>query len=390
MFTSSRRIAVLGSTGSIGSQALQVAALHPGKFEVVALTAYSSREKLFAQVRAFRPQMAGLVEGGSLADIPADLRYCEWAFGKDALTRAAEVDCDDVLVSVVGMAGLESVLTALVRKRRVLLANKEALVAGGQLVTEAAARVGENSLLPVDSEHSAIFQCLQGAAGNPIETLYLTCSGGPFRTWERDAVRAATREQALKHPNWVMGQKITIDSATLFNKALEMIEAKWLFQVSPHQIEVVVHPQSVVHSAVGFVDGAVLAQLGTPDMRLPILYAMSYPARMPTGGEKLDLFSLGALTFERPDPVRFPALRMAEEALLSGGAAACVLSAANEVAVAKFLHVTGGDRMPLGRIYDTVEETLQRVGHLPASTLAEVLEADCRAREIASEFLRSE
>lgn len=390
MSTSSRRIAVLGSTGSIGSQALQVAALHPGQFEIVALTAYSSREKLFAQVRTFRPQMAGLVEGGSLADIPADLHFCEWVFGKDALTRAAEVDCDDVLVSVVGMAGLKSVLTALARKRRVLLANKEALMAGGQLVTEAAARVGENSLLPVDSEHSAIFQCLQGAAGNPIETLYLTCSGGPFRTWEKDAVRAATREQALKHPNWVMGQKITIDSATLFNKALEMIEAKWLFQVNPHQIEVVVHPQSVIHSAVGFVDGAVLAQLGTPDMRLPILYAMSYPTRMPTGGEKLDLFSLGALTFERPDPVRFPALRMAEEALLAGGAAACVLSAANEVAVAKFLHVTGGDPMPLGRIYDTVEETLQRVGHLPASTLAEVLEADCRAREIASELLRSE
>ena len=382
-----RRVAVLGSTGSIGSQTLQVAALHPDKFQIVALTAYASREKLFEQVRTFRPQLAGLVSGCSLEDIPADLRFCEWVFGEEALTLAAQSDCEDVLVSVVGMAGLKSVLTALSCGKRVLLANKEALVAGGQLVMEAAARVGENSLLPVDSEHSAIFQCLQGAADNPVDTLYLTCSGGPFRTWEKAAIRAATKEQALKHPNWVMGQKITIDSASLFNKALEMIEAKWLFHVKPSQIQVLVHPQSVIHSAVGFGDGAVLAQLGTPDMRLPILYAMSYPHRLPTGGDKLDFFALGSLTFEKPDPDRFPSLRMAQDVLLAGGAAACILNAANEVAVAQFLQSDSGNSMSLGRIYDAVDETLQQLGHMPASTLEEVLCADRMAREAAAAFL---
>ena len=378
-----RRMAVLGSTGSIGSQALEVTALHANAFEITALTAYSNREKLFEQVRTFRPQLAGLVSGGTLEDVPKDLRFCQWVFGREALTLAAQTDCDDVLVSVVGMAGLESVLMALGRNKRVLLANKEALVAGGNLVMAAAAKVGENSLLPVDSEHSAIFQCLQGAAGNVAETLYLTCSGGPFRTWQKDAIREATREQALKHPNWVMGQKITIDSATLFNKALEIIEAKWLFQVKPEQIQVVVHPQSVIHSAVEFADGAVLAQLGTPDMRLPILYAMSYPARLPTGGDKLDFFAVNSLTFERPDPLRFPSLRMAEEALRAGGAAACVLNAANEEAVAAFLQ--GG--RPLGQIFDAVEDALQQYGHLPSHVLEEVLEADRLGREAARNFL---
>ena len=387
MSVNPRRLAILGSTGSIGSQALQVAALHPHQFEVVALTAFSSKEKLFEQVRAFRPQMAGLAAGGSLQDIPEDLRFCEWAFGREALTLAAQVECEDVLVSVVGMAGLESVLAALAKGRRVLLANKEALVTGGQLVMEAAAKAGENSLLPVDSEHSAIFQCLQGAGGNPMERLFLTCSGGPFRTWDKEAIRAAGRDQALKHPNWVMGQKITIDSATLFNKALEIIEAKWLFGATPSQIEVLIHPQSVIHSAVGFADGAVIAQLGTPDMRLPILYAMSYPRRLPIGGDALDFFTVGALTFDRPDPVRFPSLRMAMEALHAGGAAACVLNAANEVAVERFLQSGSGSFLPMGRIYDTVEETLQRLGHLPASTLAEVLEADRQARDVARELL---
>lgn len=386
-FNRPRRLTVLGSTGSIGTQALQVAALYPEQFQVVGLTAHQSREKLFEQVRAFRPQMAGLVTPLSPEDIPEDLRFCEWVLGEEALTRAAQADCDDVLVSVVGMAGLKSVLAALENGRRVLLANKEALVAGGRLVMEAARKVGDNALLPVDSEHSAIFQCLEGAAGNPFKTLYLTCSGGPFRTWDKDAIRAATREQALKHPNWVMGQKITIDSATLFNKALEIIEAKWLFGAAPEQIKVLVHPQSVVHSAVGFRDGAILAQLGTPDMRLPILYAMGYPQRLDPVGNMLDFFALGQLTFEKPDPVRFPSLRMAMEALFAGGAAACVLNAANEVAVARFLQDGRGNRMSLGRIYDTVEEALSRVGHLPARTLDEVLEADRQAREVANRIL---
>ena len=382
-----RRLAILGSTGSIGTQALEVAALHPDRFEVAALTAHSSYEKLFEQVRAFRPRMAGLVKPIAREEIPEDLRFCQWVFGPEALTLAARSDVDDVLVSVVGMVGLKSVLTALEEGKRVLLANKEALVAGGSLVMEAARRVGEHALLPVDSEHSAIFQCLQGAGQNPYARIILTCSGGPFRTWSREEIRAATKEQALKHPNWVMGQKITVDSATLFNKALEMIEARWLFDARPEQIEVVVHPQSVIHSGVEFADGALIAQLGTPDMRLPILYAMSYPKRLPTGGKRLDLFSLGGLTFEKPDEERFPSVRLARECLRAGGAAGCVLNAANEVAVGELLQSGGEEPMRIGRIFDTVEETLQRVGHLPAGSLEQVMEADRRARETARQVL---
>ena len=378
-----RRLAILGSTGSIGTQALEVAALHPDRFEVAALTAHSRYDKLFEQVRAFHPRLAGLVQPIPREEIPADLRFCEWVFG----TLAAQADVDDVLISVVGMVGLKSVLTALEGGQRVLLANKEALVAGGHLVMEAARRVGEHALLPVDSEHSAIFQCLQGAGANPYSRIILTCSGGPFRTWSKDDIRAAAKEQALKHPNWVMGQKITIDSATLFNKALEMIEAKWLFDARPDQIEVVVHPQSVIHSGVEFADGALIAQLGTPDMRLPILYAMAYPDRLPTGGSRLDLFSLGGLTFERPDEERFPSIRLARECLRAGGAAGCVLNAANEVAVGELLQSAGEEPMRVGRIFDTVEETLARVGHLPAASLEQVMEADRLARDTARQVL---
>ncbi len=384
-----RRLAVLGSTGSIGTQALEVAALYPERFRVVALTAMTRKEELFAQVRQFQPEMAGLAGPGlSLADVPPELRDRRWVFGKDALTAAAgDTGADDVLVSVVGMAGLESVLTALSGGSRVLLANKEALVAGGALVTEAARRRGTVSRLPVDSEKSASVQCLPAAQGNAGEEILLTCSGGPSRTWDREAVRAATRAQALKHPTWTMGQKITVDSATLFNKALEIIEAKWLFGVGREKIRVVIHPQSVVHSAVRFADGAVLAQLGAPDMKVPILYAMAYPERLPTGGKTLDLFTSGALTFEKPDEERFPSLRLAAECLDAGGAAACVMNAANEVAVARFLQADQKDCVNVGRIYDVVEETLQRVGWLPAGTLDDVLEADRRARETARALL---
>lgn len=379
-----RRLAILGSTGSIGTQALQVAALHQDKFEVAALVANTSREKLFEQVRAFRPKLAGLVQPIPKEELPQDVRFCEWVFGPEALTLAAQCDCDDVLVSVVGMVGLSSVLCALAHHKRVLLANKEALVAGGRLVMEAAAREGGRSLLPVDSEHSAIFQCLEGAGGNQLRRILLTCSGGPFRTWAREDIRSATKAQALRHPNWVMGQKITIDSATLFNKALEMIEAKWLFSASPKQIEVAIHPQSIVHSGVEFADGALIAQLGTPDMRLPILYAMSYPDRLPTGGEPLDLFRLQTLTFERPDPDRFPSLRLARACMEAGGAAGCVLNAANEVAVGELLHSSEQEPMRIGRIFDIVEETLNRAGSLPADTLEDVLQADRLARNIAA------
>ncbi|MCE5342627.1 MAG: 1-deoxy-D-xylulose-5-phosphate reductoisomerase [Eubacteriales bacterium] len=384
-----RQLAILGSTGSIGTQALEVIERHADRFSVVALTAHQNVPKLFEQVARFRPTLAGLTDARfSLKDVPADLRFCRWVFGSEALTAAAALKAaDTVLVSVVGMCGLQSVLTALEHHKRVLLANKEALVAGGKLVMEAARKAGEHSLLPMDSEHSAIFQCLQGAAGNPVERLYLTCSGGPFRTWPKADINRATREEALRHPTWSMGQKITVDSATLFNKALEMIEARYLFNVEPSQIQVLVHPQSVVHSAVGFADGAVIAQLGTPDMRLPILYAMAYPERLPTGGAPLDFFTVQALTFERPDPERFPALRLAEMCLAAGGAACCILNAANEVAVRQFLQPDSGKPITVGRIYTVVEETLRRVGNLPADTLTQVLAADRLARETAQSLL---
>jgi 1-deoxy-D-xylulose-5-phosphate reductoisomerase len=384
-----QRIAILGSTGSIGTQALDVAARHADRFQVVALVAHSSAQALFDQVRAFDPPLAGLAAPRfTIDDVPPDLRARRWVFGEAALTAAAALpEVDSVLVSVVGMCGLSSVLTALAHKKRVLLANKEALVAGGALVMRAAAQAGDNMLLPVDSEHSAIFQCLQGAAGNPVSRIWLTCSGGPFRTWDAAAIGAATREQALRHPTWAMGRKITVDSATLFNKALEMVEARHLFHVEPDNIQVLVHPQSVIHSAVEYADGAVLAQLGTPDMRLPILYAMAYPERLPTGGAPLDFFALRQLTFEAPDPTRFPSLRLAAECLAAGGAACCVLNAANEVAVSRFLTGEGERRITVGKVFAVVEETLARVGPLPADSLSQVLEADLRAREVAQTLL---
>ena len=253
-------IAILGSTGSIGTQALELVRLHPEEFRVVALTARSSRKKLFEQVREFRPEVAGLTEPIPMSEIPEDVRFCRWVMGEEALrVAAAEVPADMVLVSVVGIAGLQSVMDALGANRQVLLANKEALVTGGHLVMDAAKRIGK-PILPVDSEHSAIFQCLQGAGGNQPVRLLLTASGGPFRTWTREQMQNATRAQALKHPNWSMGAKITIDSASMFNKALEIIEAHWLFDMPPEKIQVVVPPQSIVHSAVEFADGAVLAR----------------------------------------------------------------------------------------------------------------------------------
>lgn len=375
-------IAILGSTGSIGTQALELVRLHPEEFRVVALTARSSREKLFAQVREFRPEVAGLTEPIPMSEIPEDVRFCRWVMGADALhAAAAEVPADMVLVSVVGIAGLQSVMDALGANRQVLLANKEALVTGGHLVMDAAKRIGK-PILPVDSEHSAIFQCLQAAGGNQPVRLLLTASGGPFRTWTREQMQNATRAQALKHPNWSMGAKITIDSASMFNKALEIIEAHWLFDMPPEKIQVVVHPQSIVHSAVEFADGAVLAQLGVPDMRVPIAYAMTYPRRIPTGSKPLDLFSIGTLTFEPGDPVRFPALRLAGECLNAGGAACTILNGANEIAVAAFLR----DVIPFGAISRIVEGTLEACGAMPADTLEDIFHADQETRRVAKEI----
>ena len=351
-------ISILGSTGSIGTQALQLVALHPERFRVVAMTGHRNRELFFQQVRQFRPEMAGLTEPIPMEEIPADLHFCRWVMGKEALhVAAAEIPADMVLVSVVGIAGLQSVM-------------------------DAAKKIGK-PLLPVDSEHSAIFQCLQGAAGNTPTKLLLTASGGPFRTWEKERIYNATRQEALNHPNWAMGAKITIDSASMFNKALEIIEARWLFDMAPEKIEVVVHPQSIIHSAVEFEDGAVIAQLGVPDMRVPIQYAMSYPERLPTGSKPLDLFALGQLTFEKGDEVRFPALRIVKECLNTGGAACTILNGANEAAVAAFLR----DEIPFGGIACLVEGALEKLGPMPAATLEDIFHADQEARRVVAELL---
>ena len=372
-----KKIAILGSTGSIGTQALDLCRRHPDRYRVTALTARGSREKLFAQVREFRPEMAGLTEGIDPAEIPEDLKFCRWMSGREALkAAAAEVEADQVLVSIVGIAGLQSVLDALQAGRQVLLANKEALVTGGHLVTDLAAKAGK-PLLPVDSEHSAIFQCLQGAGSNPAEKILLTASGGPFRKWDLERIRQATPAEALQHPNWNMGAKITVDSASMFNKGLEIMEARWLFDMPEDRIEVVVHPESIVHSAVVFRDGAVLAQLGLPDMRVPIGYAMAYPERLETGVEPPDLFTLGSLTFEKPDEQKFPALRLAREALRAGGAACTVFNGANEEAVAAFLR----EEIPFGEIARRVENAMERLSGLPADNLEEILDADRQARE---------
>ena len=376
-------LSILGSTGSIGTQALELVRLHPDRFQVKALTAHRNAELLFRQVREFRPELAGLTVPIPREEIPADLGFCRFVMGPEALhAAAAEVEADQVLVSVVGIAGLQSVMDALSAGRQVLLANKEALVTGGHLVMEAARRAGK-PLLPVDSEHSAIFQCLQGAGGNRPTGILLTASGGPFRTWDAARIARATRKEALHHPNWSMGAKITVDSASMFNKALEIMEARWLFDMPPEKIRVVVHPQSIVHSAVEFEDGAVIAQLGVPDMRLPIQYAMTYPERIPTGAPALDLFALGQLTFEPGDPVRFPALRLAGECLRAGGAACTVLNGANEEAVAAFLR----EEIPFGDITRLVEDALAQLGDLPANTLEDVFAADRAARDRVREAL---
>ena len=377
-----RKLAILGSTGSIGTQALDVAARHSDRFAVTALVAHSSSEKLFEQVRQFHPQIAALsVEP---KEIPADIREsCQWMFGENVLLDVVRAcDADDVLVSVVGVVGLAAVMEALACGKRVLLANKEPLVAGGELVTEAARKAG-HPLLPVDSEHSAIFQCLQGAQGNTPTRLILTASGGPFRTWKKEDIYNARPEQALKHPNWSMGRKITIDSASMMNKALEVIEARWLFDMPAEKIDVLIHPQSVIHSMVEYADGAVMAQLGTPDMRLPILYAMSWPERLPTGGRRLDFTQMNALTFEQPDNDRFPGLRLAYDALAAGVSMSAVLNGANEVAVDAFLH----EKIPFGAIARLVEETMQAVPVIAHPTLEQVFECDRAARQKAAVLL---
>ena len=334
-----RKIAILGSTGSIGTQTLDVIRQHRDLFEVVLISARSSVGLLIAQAIEFDVPHVVICNEARYQDVADALQphgVKVWA-GVDSLCDLVGMDGVDIVVgAMVGFSGLRPTLAALKAGKVVALANKETLVAAGSVVTKLAREHG-GVILPVDSEHSAIFQCLLAAGDNPVERVHLTASGGPFRTWERQKIAGATAAQALKHPNWNMGNKVTIDSATMMNKGFEVIEAKWLFDLEPDQINVVVHPESIIHSMVEFVDGAVIAQLGCPDMREPIGFALSFPQRLTVGNKKLDFATLGGLTFEAPDTNRFPCLGLAFEAIRRGGNAPCALNAANEVAVAAYL-----------------------------------------------------
>lgn len=378
-----KQIAILGSTGSIGTQALQVIAEHPDLYEAYALTAHSHAELLAEQARRFMPEavvIANPDKYGELKEALADLPVKVYA-GEDALCQIVESSpIDIVLTAMVGYAGLRPTMNAIRAGKAIALANKETLVVAGDLIT----RLVEEyhvPILPVDSEHSAVFQCLE--TGNRLEKVILTASGGPFRTFTAEQLATVTKEQALHHPNWHMGAKITIDSASMMNKGFEVMEAKWLFGVRPEQIEVVVHPQSIIHSMVQFADGAVKAQLGTPDMRLPIQYAFSYPQRLPLSVERVDFERLGTLTFEKPDTRRFRNLALAYDALHEGGNMPCIVNAANEVVVDAFLH----DRVSFLGMSDVIERTMQRVAFVATPTYDDYVSTDAEARRVAGELI---
>ena len=377
-----KTIAILGATGSIGTQALDLVRRYPDRFSAACLTANSSSEKLFALVREFRPQAAGMVREPEA--IPEDLRFCQWFFGPDCSVEVLKaVKPDAALCAITGIAGLDAVWTALDVCDQVLLANKEALVTGGDLVMEKA-RLLNRPLLPVDSEHSAIFQCLQAAQGNPVRSLLLTASGGALRDWPKEKIDSARVEDVLRHPTWNMGRKITVDCASMVNKGLEIIEAHHLFHMPVEQIQVVVHPQSIIHSMVEFEDGAVLAQLGNPDMRGPIGYAMAYPERLPYEAKRLSFAEIANLSFAAPDLTRFPALGYAIEALKAGGAMPIVLNGANEEAVAAFLD----GKIPFGRIPEILREALDRVPQRSVKCISDVYQTDADARACAIESIR--
>jgi 1-deoxy-D-xylulose-5-phosphate reductoisomerase len=387
-----KRLAILGSTGSIGASTLDVAARHPDRFRVVALTADRQVDRLFAQVSEYRPRIAAMADPASAAQLRARVAQagldCEVLSGPAALEEiAAASEVDAVMAAIVGSPGLRSTLAAAEAGKQVLLANKEALVMAGPLLIDAVKSSGA-VLLPIDSEHNAIFQALpQGFDGNfargGVRRLWLTASGGPFLRTPRERLRDVTPDQACAHPKWVMGRKISVDSATLMNKGLEVIEASLLFNARREQIRVVIHPQSIVHSLVEYVDGSVLAQLGNPDMRTPIAHALAYPERIEAGVEALDLCAIGGLAFEAPDLDRFPCLALAFGALEEGGSAPIVLNAANEVAVAHFL----AGRLAFARIAEVVEEALDAMPVSPVNNLEDVLGADAGARRAAERSL---
>lgn len=378
-----KKICILGSTGSIGTQALDVIEQHPDLYEAYILTAYNNADLVIAQARKFKPEVVAIANENNYDRVSAalsDLPIKVYAGAKALCDVVQDDNVDIVLASMVGFAGLEPTIAAIKAKKVIALANKETLVVAGDLITRLAHEY-QVPILPVDSEHSAIFQCLE--PGNRIDKILLTCSGGPFRKFDAEQIKHVTKTDALAHPTWNMGAKITIDSATLMNKGFEVIEAKWLFGVRPEQIQVVVHPQSVIHSAVQFEDGAVKAQLGVPDMRLPIQYAFSYPQRLPLNGDRLDLFKMQSLTFEAPDTDRFPCLRLAYEALGQGGNMPCIVNAANEIVNRAFID----DRIPYTRIAEIIEQTMQNVAFSTDSSLETYLETDKEARRYASTLI---
>ena len=386
------KLTVLGATGSIGVSTLDVVARHPDRFEVVALTGHNQVELLAAQCRQFRPAYAVVGSATAAQQLAGLLRDAgvrsEVLYGADALVKVASLpEVDAVMAAIVGAAGLSPALAAARAGKRLLLANKEALVMAGAVFMVEVRRAGA-LLLPIDSEHNAVFQSMPydysgDMTRGGVRRILLTASGGPFRTASLEVLTRVTPEQAVAHPKWVMGRKISVDSATMMNKGLEVIEAHWLFNAPAARIEVVIHPQSVIHSLVDYEDGSVLAQLGNPDMRTPIAHALAWPQRIDSGVAPLDLFAIGQLNFERPDPVRFPCLDLAYRALRAEGNAAAVLNAANEVAVAAFLE----RRLPFLGIAELIAATLDAVPQAALPDLAAVLEADRQGRAMATEIL---
>ena len=373
----SRTLAILGATGSIGTSTLDLVERHPERFEVVALTAATRVAELADAARRTRARLAVIDDAALLPELEQRLAGtdCRAATGRDALIEAA-ASAEVVMAAIVGCAGLEPVMAAVAAGRTILLANKEALVSAGALMMAAAKQHGA-TILPVDSEHNAIFQCLAGSRSQDVSRIILTASGGPFRTCSLAQMRRMTPAQAVAHPNWTMGAKISVDSATMMNKGLELIEAHHLFGLPSERIDILVHPESVIHSMVEYIDGSVLAQMGSPDMRIPIAHALAWPERIATPAARLDLAKLASLHFEVPDENRFPALRLAREALDSGAVAPIVLNAGNEEAVAAFLD----QRIGFGDIADLVEDLLVRVDAPAPCSIAEVVDIDRMARD---------
>ncbi len=379
-----RSIAILGSTGSIGTQALDVISRHPDRFEAYALVANNRVELLIEQARTFLPEVVVIANESRYEQLKtalSDLPIKVWC-GSRAVEEVVQDDAVDmVLTAMVGISGLQPTIRAITAGKSIALANKETLVVAGELITSLALK-HRTPVLPVDSEHSAIFQCLNGEGDNKIEKILLTASGGPFRTFTKEELERVTKAQALAHPNWNMGEKVTIDSSTLINKGFEMIEARWLFGVEPSQIEVIVHPQSIIHSMVQFEDRSVMAQMGQPDMRMPIQYAFSYPQRLPSDVRPLNFFELSQLTFEKPDRDKFPNLTYAYQSVEAGGNMPCILNAANEVAVALFLQERIG-YMQMSRL---IEKTLQAASFVKSPTLDDYLQSDAESRAIITEL----